>query len=111
MCPSKEITFLATNTQIKAKQGPAKENKFNTVLCKCKKQPKVQSNHSLMVSTGASRNIFYLLAKAILLFGRYYLDDGQKYRPKNIALQISPLFLQQDGPECNDSFKTPYDDF
>ena len=35
--PSKEITFLATKTQIKAKQGLAKENKFNTVLCKCKK--------------------------------------------------------------------------
>ena len=39
---------------------------------------------------------FYpLAAKAI--FGRY-LDDGQKYRP-NITLQISPLFLQQDGPQ------------
>jgi hypothetical protein len=31
--PSKEITFLATKTQIKTKQGPAKEKKFNTVLC------------------------------------------------------------------------------
>jgi hypothetical protein len=33
---SKEITFFATKTQITAKQGLAKENKFNTVLCKCK---------------------------------------------------------------------------
>ena len=41
---------------------------------------------------------FYpLAAKAI--FGRY-LDDGQKYRP-NITLQISPLFLQQDGPKVH----------
>ena len=35
--PSKEITFFATKTQITAKQGLAKEIKFNTVLCKCKK--------------------------------------------------------------------------
>ena len=37
MRPSKEITFFASKTQITTKQGLAKENKFNTVLCKCKK--------------------------------------------------------------------------
>ena len=40
----KKSSFLATNTQKMAKHGPAKENKFNTVLCKLVNQLSGQRN-------------------------------------------------------------------
>ena len=38
---------LKTNTHKTVKQGPAKENKFNTVFCKSVNQLSGQRNHSL----------------------------------------------------------------
>ena len=43
----KKSPFLATNTHRTVKQGPAKENKFNTVVCKSVNQIFGQRNHSL----------------------------------------------------------------
>ena len=43
----KKSPFLATNIQKTVKQGPVKENKFNTVLCISVNQLSGQRNHSL----------------------------------------------------------------
>jgi hypothetical protein len=43
----KKSPFLAMNTHKTVKQGPAKENKFNTVVCKSVNQISGQRNHSL----------------------------------------------------------------
>ena len=48
----KKSPFLATNTHKTVKQGPAKENKFNIVLCKPANQLSGQRKHSLIGSMG-----------------------------------------------------------
>jgi hypothetical protein len=47
----KKSPLLAPNTHKTVKQGPAKENKFNTVLCKLVNQLSGQKNHSLSTSS------------------------------------------------------------
>ena len=52
----KKSPFLATNTHKTVKQGLAKENKFNTILCISVNQLSGQRNHSLRVFNRIVRN-------------------------------------------------------
>jgi hypothetical protein len=97
--PSKEITFFASKTQITTKQGLAKENTFNTILCKCKK----------LLS-------LYQPVAEISATGRYYVEtrtftyvDSVRYPPtyhwKAEIVPVTTTVLVYNGPTLSNRDK------